>query len=130
MKAEVVAFQAEVRGRRGTRRKGAAPYEAKMIARGRALAMRLQKAGEPAVSVCRQLGIARKTLVKWLAETARPSARRMRAGRAGFVRVGLKAPGSGEAVGGTTGVRLVSPRGYRIEGVDVVTAVAILREVG
>jgi hypothetical protein len=38
MNAEVQAFQAEVRGRRGMRRKGAAPYEAEMIARGRALA--------------------------------------------------------------------------------------------
>lgn len=129
MNAEVQAFQAEVRGRRGTRRKGAAPYEAEMIARGRALATRLQKAGEPAVSVCRQLGIARKTLVKWLGETAKPRSR-SRGASSGFVRVGVKAPGRGDAVAGAAGVRLVSPRGYRIEGVDVVTAVAILREVG
>jgi hypothetical protein len=129
MKAEIEAFQAEVRGRRGARRKGAAPYEAEMIARGRELATRLQAAGEPGVSVARRLGIARKTLMKWLGETARrPS--KTRASRAGFVRVGLKSAGRAEAVAGTAGVRLVSPRGYRIEGIDIVTAVAILREVG
>lgn len=128
MKAEVAAFQAEVRGRRGARRKGAAPYEADMIARGRVLAARLQAAGAPAVSVARQLGIARKTLIKWLGETERPS--EAKASKAGFVRVGLEAPGGAEAVAGTAGVRLVSPRGYRIEGLDLVTAVAILREVG
>jgi hypothetical protein len=100
-----------------------------MIARGRALAERLQAAGETAVSVTRRLGIARKTLVKWLGETAaRPS--KPKARKAGFVRVGLQAPGGAEVVAGTGGVRLVSPRGYRIEGLDVVAAVAILREVG
>lgn len=92
------------------------------------MATRLQKAGEPAVSVCRQLGIARKTLVKWLGEAAKP--RRRRGASAGFVRVGVKAPGRGDEIAGAAGVRLVSPHGYRIEWVDVMTAVAILREVG
>lgn len=93
------------------------------------MALRLQKAGEPAVSVARQLGIARKTLLKWLGETPSPRSK-AKAVSAGFVRIGLEAPGSGEVAAGAAGVRLVSPRGYRIEGVDVVTAVAILREVG
>jgi len=128
MNTEIAAFQAEVRGRRGTRRKGAAPYGAEMIARGRALAMRLQEGGEPAVAVARLLGIARKTLMKWLGEPARRTARSKAA--AGFVRVGLQAARGEEAVAATAGVRLVSPRGYRIEGLDQATAVAILREVG
>jgi len=100
-----------------------------MMARGRALARRLQGAGETAVSVARRLGIARKTLVKWLDGTARQPSK-SKVSKAGFVRVGLRAGSSGETVGREAGVRLVSPRGYRLECVDLVTAVAILREVG
>jgi transposase-like protein len=105
-----------------------------MIARGRALAERLLDAGEPAALVARRLGIARETLAKWVGEPAgRPTRSRAPTAGAGFLRVGLKAPPAHqerELEGATNAVRLISPRGYRLEGLDAATAVAILREVG
>jgi Homeodomain-like domain len=129
MDAEISGFWAEVRKRRGARKKGAAPYEARMIARGRALALRLLDAGEPAVEVARRLGIARKTLDKWLAVEVAPQRGAKKATPGSFLRVGIDGGGEARSVGPQSAV-LISPRGYRMEGIDVATAIAVLREVG
>jgi hypothetical protein len=77
--------------------------------------------------VARRLGVAGKTLMKWLGGAGgRKPARTTRR----FLRVGIKAEQKPEGLAGQGSVRLVSPRGYRIEGVDLVTTLAILREVG
>jgi len=126
MNAEIAEFRNEMRQRRGTRRKGAAPYPEELMARGRGLAAQLREAGVGVTATARGLGVAVKTLKKWTgAEEGKAK------GRGRFVQVAVRnerpKPEQAEMV---VGVRIVSPRGYRIDGVDLATAVAILREVG
>jgi hypothetical protein len=126
MDAEIAEFRDEMQQRRGARRKGAAPYPEELMARGRGLAAQLRDAGVGVTATARSLGVAVKTLKKWtVGEEGKAK------GRGGFVEVAVKndrpKPKRAEV---TVGVRIVSPRGYRIDGVDLATAVAILREVG
>jgi hypothetical protein len=126
METEIAEFRSEVRQRRGARRKGAAPYTEELIARGQGLAAQLREAGVGVTAAARGLGVAAKTLRKWTGlEGAKAK------GRGRFVRVGVKDQTlKPEGAGVRVGLRIVSPRGYSIDGVDVATAVAILREVG
>ena len=126
MNAEVADFRNEMRQRRGTRRKGAAPYPEELMARGRGLAAQLREAGVGVTATARSLGVAVKTLKKWTGvEEGKPK------GRGRFVQVAVtNERRKTERAEVVVDVRIVSPRGYRIDGVDVATAVAILREVG
>lgn len=122
MDDQIGLFREEVMRLRGGRKRGAPAYSAEIVARGRALAERLEAVGQTRAQAAARLGIADGTLMKW------------KTGAGGFkrVRVAVNAPGAvptGQG-GRSEGIRLISPRGYQVAGIDAATAVAILREVG
>jgi hypothetical protein len=119
MDNEIDAFREEVTRLRGGRSRGAGRYTDEMAARGRALAQRLEAAGEPKGKIAIRLGIADRTLTKWMTGTA------------GFLAVAVneaKPARAAEIV--KPGVRIISPRGYQVDGLDAATAMQILRELG
>lgn len=122
MDDQIDLFREEVLRLRSGRRRGAPPYNAETVARGRMLAERLEAAGQTRAQVAARLGVADETLMKW------------KTGARGFRQVRVAANASGAEPRGqgarTEGVRLISPRGYQITGIDAATVVAILREVG
>jgi len=115
---KVEAFREEVLQWRGARRKGARPYTAAMKAKALQLAKDLQAQGLAMGVVAKRIGICAATLYLW-----RSSSRERR-----MVPVTVVRPEP--QVVAPAGFALVSPRGYRLEGVPVKLAVAILQELG
>jgi hypothetical protein len=118
MDKDIEAFRSEVLRWRGSRRQGARPYTSAMRARALALVSRLRGQGLAAGAAAKQIGISGLTLQAWQ-KTPR---------RAGMVPVRLVPEVSAQQP--STPVRLVSPRGYRVEVPDLAAAVALLRELG
>ena len=118
MDGKIEAFREEVLQWRGTRRKGARPYTAAMKAKALQLAKYLQTQGLAMDVVAKRIGICAATLYLW-----RSSSRERR-----MVPVTVVRPEP--QVAAPAGFALVSPRGYRLEGVPVKLAVAILQELG
>ena len=112
------AFREEVLQWRGTRRKGARPYTAAMKAKALQLAKYLQTQGLAMDVVAKRIGICAATLYLW-----RSSSRERR-----MVAVTVVRPEP--QVVAPACLALVSPRGYRLEGVPVKLAVAMLQELG
>ncbi len=117
MDEKIEAFRDEVLQWRGTRKKGAKPYTAEMKATALQFARHLQSKGAAMDVVAKRLGIAAATLYCWRGATA---PRKM-------VRVKVARP---EADASVPQVQLVSPRGYRIEGLPSRLAIAMLQELG
>lgn len=118
MDKEIEAFRNEVRLWRGTRLRGARRYTTEMRAKALALAARLRARGLTADRAAKQVGISAVTLQAWRKAPA----------RAGMVPV--KLVGEIRTQMAALPVRLLSPRGYRVELADVATAVMLLRELG
>jgi hypothetical protein len=118
MDEKVEALRDEVLRWRGTRRKGARPYTAAMKAKALQLAKSLQAQGLAMEVVGKRLGICAATLYLW-----RSSSRESR-----MVPVTVVRPEP--QVVAPVCLALVSPRGYRLEGVSVKLAVAMLQELG
>jgi hypothetical protein len=118
MDEKVEAFREEVLQWRGTRRKGARPYTAVMKAKALQLAKDLQTQGLAMDMVAKRIGICAATLYLW-----RSSSRERR-----MVPVTVVQPEP--QVVAPTCFALVSPRGYRLEGVPMKLAVAMLQELG
>jgi hypothetical protein len=79
----------------------------------------MKAGGEPRAKIAIRLGIADRTLTKWLTGTAR------------FLAVAVNEAKPAPAVNVVKpSVRITSPRGYQVDGIDVATAVQILRELG
>jgi hypothetical protein len=117
MDEKIEAFREEVLQWRGTRKKGAKPYTAEMKAKALQYAKDLQRKGDTMDVVAKRLGIAAATLYCWRAATAPRKMVR--------VKVALADPDTHNPR-----VQLVSPRGYRIEGLPVKLAIAMLQELG
>ena len=117
MDKEIEIFREEVVRWRGGRLRGARRYPDAMRARALRLWDRLRQQGMPAIRAAEKLGLSTITLSQWRAGTAMPQ----------LVPVQLVRE---ERRPATTPLRVVSPRGYRIEVPDVVTAAALLRELG
>jgi transposase-like protein len=118
MDEKVEAFRQEVLQWRGARRKGARPYTPEMKAKALQLAKDLQTKGLAMDVVAKRTGICAATLYLW-----RSSLRERR-----MVPVTVVRP-EPQAVAPAS-LALVSPRGYRLEGVPVKLAVAMLQELG
>jgi hypothetical protein len=118
MDEKVEAFREEVLQWRGTRRKGARPYAAVMKTKALQLAKDLQAQGLAMDVVAKRIGICTATLYLW-----RSSSRESRMVPVTVVR-------TEPHVVAPTSFVLVSPRGYRLEGVPVKIAVALLQELG
>jgi hypothetical protein len=117
MDKNIEAFRDEVTRWRGTRRKGARPYTAEMKAKALQLAQGLRKRGVPMAVVGERLGVCAATLYLWQGSSKR--------GRMMRVKVVGQVPTAAPAV-----VDLVSPRGYRLPGLPVKVAMAMLQELG
>jgi hypothetical protein len=113
-------FQAEARRRRGARRRGAAPYSSAERDFAVAYARAGQRQGRSVTASASALGISDPTLREWMAKakaTTPGSALRT-------VVVKTTTPS------GSAGLTLVTPSGYRLRGLDVASAAALLRVVG
>ena len=118
MDKDIEAFRGQVLRWRGARQRGARRYTSAMRAKALALVARLRERGLTADGAAKQVGISAVTLHGWQ-RTPRP---------AGMVPVQLVAAASVQDQ--AVPVRLLSPRGYRVEVADLTSAVMLLRELG
>ena len=118
MDAKTEAFREEVLQWRGARRKGARPYTAVMRAKALQFAKDLQGQGLAMPVVAKRLGICAATLYLW-----RDSSKGSRMFPVTVVRPEPQ-------VAASACFALVSPRGYRLEGLPVKLAMAMLQELG
>lgn len=117
MDEEIVAFRNEVAQVRGNRRQGSGPFPAAMRARAVRLFKALRERGLSRGAASKQVGITAITLRTW-----------QEASEAKLVPVRVVPEAKVASL--TTTVRLLSPRGYRVEVPDLASAVALLRELG
>ena len=115
---EIEAFRKEVLQWRGTRRKGARPYTAALKAKALRLAKDLQGQGLAMDVVGKRIGICAATLYLWQSSSKES---RM---------VPVKVVRAEPHLAVATSFTLVSPRGYRLEGLSVKLAMAMLKELG
>jgi len=118
MDEETKAFREEVLQWRGTRRRGARPYTTEMKAKALQLAKDLQAQGLPMDVAAKRIGICAGTLYLW-----RSSSKGSRMVPVKVVRTEPQEISLGS-------LALVSPRGYRLEGLPVKLAMAMLHELG
>ena len=121
MDKEIEAFRKEVLIWRGEGGGGRRRYPAGMKAKALQLAAALRKRGLTMAAAAKQLGMAVSMLYAWKKP---PKSAKMVP-----VRIVSAAKAAPSALPITT-VRLLSPRGYRVEMPNVATAVALLRELG
>jgi hypothetical protein len=118
MDEKIEAFREEVLRWRSTRRKGARPYTTEMKAKALQLAKDLQEHGLAMDVVAKRIGICAATLYLW------------RSSSKGSRMVPVKVVRAEPPVTATHCFALVSPRGYRLEGLPVKLALAMLQELG
>ena len=118
MNEKIEAFRETVLQWRGTRRKGARPYTAEMKTKALQLAKDLRAKGLAMDAVSKRLGICAATLYLWGS-----SSKRNRMVPVKILRAELP-------VAAPPCFALVSPRGYRLEGLPVKLAMAMLQELG
>lgn len=118
MDKEIEAFRREVADWRGDQRRGGRGYPALMRSTALRFWDRLRSEGVAAEDAAKQVGVSLASLHLWRRGT---SMKRL-------VRVQLVPEPKPQAPAHP--VRLLSPKGYRVEVADVSTAAALLREVG
>ena len=117
MDEKITAFREQVLQWRGARKKGARPYTAEMKATALQLAKALQSSGVSMEVAAKRLGIPPATIYVWRSESAPKKMVPVMVARA--------VPAAPSMT-----MRLISPHGYRAEGLSVGVAVAMLRELG
>jgi len=110
MAPEVHTLQAVIRSHRRGREPRAVRYPLELRARVAALARARQAAGGSLPALGRQLGIPVVTLKRWLQASAPSPA---------FRRIDLAARKPGEVENGEAPLVLVTPAGYRVEGLTL-----------
>ncbi len=118
MDKEIEEFRRQAARWRGDQRRGGRGYPEEMKATALRLWNRLRNDGATGGDAAKQVGISAASLHLW----------RRSKGRKRLVRVQLVPEPKPLAV--VQPIRLLSPKGYRVELLDVVTAAALLREVG
>lgn len=122
MEMTVDKFRAEAVRRRGERRRGAAPYSTEERAFAVAYARTGLSQGRSVTASASLLGISDPSLREWLVRATAAPGTALR-------RVVVKStPASPSMPPG--GLTLISPAGYRVRGLDVMSAAALLRVVG
>ena len=119
MEMTVDKFRAEAVRRRGERRRGAAPYSAEQRSFAVAYARRGLSEKRSVTASAAALGISDPSLREWMVQAASTPGTALRS-------VVVKAAPASPAAGLT----LISPSGYRVRGLDVMSAAALLRVVG
>jgi transposase-like protein len=82
-----------------------------------------REGGEPLGDIARRLGLVESTLARWLRSDRRALA-------AGFRSVSIVPATDGGGAAPAGALRLVTPRGYTVEGLDAPTLAFLLRVVG
>jgi hypothetical protein len=118
MDEKIEAFREEVLRWRGARRKGAQPYTTEMKVKALQLAKDLQKRGLAMDVAAKRIGICAATLYLW-----RSSSKGMHMVPVKVVRTEPREAALGR-------FDLVSPRGYRLEGLPAKLAMTMLQELG
>jgi transposase-like protein len=118
-------FRDEVKRRRGERRRGAAPYSPEQRAFAVAYARSGQKQGRSVAASAAALGLSDPTLREWLAEPVRQPGTALRS-----VVVKHRAASGASSPSQFAGLTLITPAGYRVRGLDVTSAAALLRVLG
>ena len=118
MDEKIEAFREEVLRWRSTRLMGARPYTTEMKAKALQLAKDLQEHGLAMDVVAKRIGICAATLYLWRSSS---KGRHMVPVKVVRAEPHETAPGRFD---------LVSPRGYRLEGLPVKLAITMLQELG
>jgi len=109
---------AEVRSAPGRRWRSSADLRSKVVSYARVC----REGGEPVGDIAERLGLVESTLARWLrAERS--------TGRGSFRQVAIMAAGDAAETEGAAPLCLVTPRGYRVEGLDPRTLAFLLRVV-
>jgi predicted transcriptional regulator len=117
MEALIAELKAEARKRKTTPKMGNRPYPARLRAAAAEYGRRQRDAGMSQAGIAKELGVSETTVCKWL----RPEVSTFKA-----VRVIAE-----RRAGAETGrLCVVTPHGYRVEGLDVASTAALLRELG
>ncbi len=125
MDTEIEGFRREAADWRGDQRRGGRGYPEAMRARALRLWQRLRTEGVTGEDAAKLVGISLASLHLW---SRGRGTKRLGTGMKRLVRVQLVPEAKAQAA--AQPVRLLSPRGYRVEVLDVATAAALLREVG
>jgi hypothetical protein len=125
MEMTVKKFREEALRRRGERPRGAAPYSPEQRAFAVAYARAGLTQGRSVTGSAAALGISDPTLREWMAHSAANPGTALRS-----VVVKPRAAPDSLPASSPDGLTLVSPSGYRVSGLDVVSAAALLRVLG
>jgi hypothetical protein len=132
-KTAVEQFRAEVVRRRGARRRGAPPYTAEQKRFAITYARAGQREGRSITTSAKTLGLGEPTLRDWMASEA-PSATppsTVPAPSSALRSVVLKPePVRAQAPAAVMGLTVITPAGYRVRGLDIASAAALLKVLG
>jgi transposase-like protein len=129
MEKELEQFQQEAQRLRAGRNGGALPFPAALRAFAVRYAEHTVEAGGTVVEAAAKLGVSAPTLYEWRKGRTAGSARRKPTEKSGVlvpVRVGERPAEA--TVAGQAPVVLVSPSGWRVEGLSVEAAAQLLRK--
>jgi hypothetical protein len=125
-------FREEAVRRRGARRRGAAPYSDEQKAYAAAYARAGLSRGQSLMASAAALGVSEPTLRTWVQNVstdARVPLRRVVV-TPSTEGPATKLPRSATKLSGSSRLTLVTPTGYRLRGLDVASAAALLRVLG
>jgi hypothetical protein len=130
-KTTVEQFRAEVVRRRGARRRGAPPYTAEQKRFAINYARAGQREGRSITSITKALGLGEPTLRDWMGSEASPAAPASAVPSAlRSVVVKPEPSPTASSMAMATGLTLITPAGYRVRGLDVASAAALLKVLG
>jgi transposase-like protein len=109
---------AEVRSAPGRRWRSSADLRSRVVSYARVC----REGGAPVRDIAERLGLVESTLARWL-RAERPTV------RGGFRQVAIMAAGEAAETEGAAALSLITPRGYRVEGLDPRTLAFLLRVV-
>lgn len=126
----VERFRRDSQRRRAGRKRGATPYSAQQRAFAVSFAQSERAKGRSVAQASAALGVSEPALREWLRQSASTSGQKADSASApslvqsGLVRSVVVKP-SGPTEGGT--LTLITPSGYRLNGLDFASAAALLR---
>jgi transposase len=132
MEKELEQFQQEAQRLKAGRQGGSLPFPEELRAFAVRYAEQSLEAGGTVVKAAQKLGVSAPTLYEWRkGRTARSSRRKKPTEKsAALVPVRVGEPAARAAVAGPQQVVLVSPSGWRVEGLSVESAAQLLGRLG
>lgn len=127
MEALIAEIKNEAKKRKTTPRMANRPYPDRLRRAGNEYVRRRMAAGLRQAEIARELGLSETTIWRWAKTTTRSEASTDRQ-RSSFKPVAIVGTARGRVEAQVLSV--VTPQGYRVEGLDVTSAAALLRELG